>query len=57
MLVYVVFHFMLNDLLNSLNPIEEDGLQVFEGSFTPDIANGRQDVLSRVKHPILSFLL
>jgi hypothetical protein len=48
---------MLNDIFNSLNPIEEDGLQVFEGHFTPDLVNGHQDFFSRVKHPILNFLL
>jgi hypothetical protein len=48
---------MLNDIFNSLNPIEEDGLQVFKGHLTPDLAKGHQDFFSRVKYHILSFLL
>jgi hypothetical protein len=57
MSVYVVFTFMLNNIFNSLDPIEENGLQVFEGQFTPDVGKSSQAFFGRVKHPILSFLL
>jgi hypothetical protein len=45
------------DLFKSFNPIEEDGLQVVQGQLIADPVKGGHNVLNRLKHPILDFLL
>jgi hypothetical protein len=48
---------MLIDSFKSFNPIEEDGLQVVQGQLVAYPVKSGHNVLNRLKHPILDFLL
>jgi hypothetical protein len=48
---------MLNDPFKSFNPIEEDGLHVFQGQLVLYPVNSGHDFFNGLKHPIVDFLL
>jgi hypothetical protein len=57
MSICVMFSLISNNLFKSFNPIEKDGMQVFQGQLVPNLVNSGHNFFNRLKYSILDCLV